>query len=197
MLRKSGLLVVLTSVIAMAQTSSPAAEQKPSSTVEALQAILAEIHQLRQDLQSTTVTAQRVQILLYRVQLQQGATSRALTRADEIHSKLANAEEARARNVKDLEALQECVNTATDPNKVKECQTALAEKKRSVEIWQGDEQQWQAKDAETQSQLRVEQAKLLDGVFHGAPIRPFWPSLARHRPHGRGHDGHPIDIRTG
>ena len=160
MLRKRVLLMLLMPIILTAQTPSPAAVQNPPSAVEALQAILAEIHQLRQDLQATTVTAQRVQILLYRVQLQQGATSRALTRADEIHSKLASAEEARARNAKDVEAIQECINTATDPNKVKECQTALAEKKRSVEIWQSDEQQWQAKDAEAQTQLRAEQAKL-------------------------------------
>ena len=160
MLRKSILFLLLTPIILTAQTPSPAAVQNPSSGVEALQAILAEIHQLRQDLQSTTVTAQRVQILLYRVQLQQGATSRALTRADEIHSKLASAEEARARNAKDVEAIQECVNTATEPSKVKECQEALVEKKRSLEIWQIDEQQLQAKDAEAQSQLRAEQAKL-------------------------------------
>jgi chromosome segregation ATPase len=160
MLRKSILSLLLMPIILVAQTPSPAAVQNPPSAVEALQAILAEIHQLRQDLQATTVTAQRVQILLYRVQLQQGATSRALTRADEIHSKLASAEDARAHNAKDLEAIQECVNTATEPSKVKECQTALAEKKRSVEIWQSDEQQWQAKDAEAQSQLRAEQAKL-------------------------------------
>lgn len=160
MLRKPVLFLILSPVIGMAQMPPPAAAQNPSSTVEALQAILAEIHQLRQDLQSTTVTAQRVQILLYRMQLQQGATSRALTRADEIRVKLASAEEARARNAKDAEAIQECVNTATDPNKVKECQTALAEKKRSIEIWQSEEQQWQPKDAEAQSQLRAEQAKL-------------------------------------
>jgi hypothetical protein len=160
MLRSSILFLLLMPIIVIAQTPSAAAEQKPASTVEALQAILAEIHQLRQDLQSTTITAQRVQILLYRVQLQQSATSRALTRADEIHSKLASAEEARARNVKDLESMQECINTATDPNQVKQCQTALVEKKRSVEIWQSDEQQWQAKDAEARSQVRAEQDKL-------------------------------------
>lgn len=138
-----------------------ATAQTPSSALEtSLQAILAEIHQLRQDLQATIITAQRVQILLYRIQVQQGATSRALTRTDEIHSKLVSAQDARARNAKDVEQLQECVNSATDPNKIKECQAVLTDRKRSLEIWQSDEQQWQGKDAEAQSQLRAEQAKL-------------------------------------
>jgi chromosome segregation ATPase len=138
-----------------------AVAQTPSSAVEtSLQAILAEIHQLRQDLQATTVTAQRVQILLYRVQLQQQSTARMATRADEVHAKLANAQEARARNAKDVEQFQECVNSETDPNKIKGCQAVLTDRKRSLEIWQSDEQQWLGKDAEAQSQLRAEQAKL-------------------------------------
>jgi hypothetical protein len=140
--------------------SAAAAAQNPSSAVETLQGILAEIHQLRLDLQATTVTAQRVQILLYRVQLQQAATSRAFTRADEIRARLAGALEARARDAKDIEGLQECVNTATDPNKVKECQAVLTDRKRMLEIRQSEEQQWQGKDVEAQSQLHVEQGKL-------------------------------------
>ena len=144
---------LLWTAAAVAQTQAPT----PQDT---LQALLAEVHQLRLDLQSTTVTAQRVQILLYRVQLQQAATARAGTRADEIHNKLAAAQEARARNAKDLDSLQECANTVTDANRAKECQAVLADRKRSIELWQNEEQQWQGKDAEAQSQLRAEQAKL-------------------------------------
>jgi hypothetical protein len=140
--------------------SAAAAAQAPPSAVEPLRGILAEIHQLRLDLQTTTVTAQRVQILLYRVQLQQAATSRALTRADEIRARLTGTQEARARDAKEIEGFQECVNTATDPNQVKGCQAVLADRKRSLEIRQSEEQQWQAKDAEAQSQLRLEQGKL-------------------------------------
>ena len=46
----------------------PAAAQKPSSDSETLQALLTEIRQLRKDLQITSVAAQRVQIVLYRLQ---------------------------------------------------------------------------------------------------------------------------------
>ena len=51
--------------------------------VDPVQALLAEVHQLRMDLQATTITSQRVQILLYRVQIQQAAVIRAANHADE------------------------------------------------------------------------------------------------------------------
>src|SRR5262245_43044292 len=81
-----------------------ATAQGPTSALEAaLQAIVTELRQLSQDIQTTTVTSHRVQILLYRIQLQQASTARALTRADEVRSKLASAQEARARNTKELD----------------------------------------------------------------------------------------------
>jgi len=144
---------LLLAAAALAQTPAPA----PADT---LQALLAEVHQLRIDLQATTVTAQRVQILLYRVQLQQSSTARATTRADEIHGRMADAEKQVARAAKDLQDNQDSATRATDPERAKIFQMQASEMKRQLEMWQSEEQQWLAKDAEAQSQLRAEQSKL-------------------------------------
>jgi len=141
-------------------TAAALAQTQGTAPPDPLQALLAEVHQLRLDLQATTVTAQRVQILLYRVQLQQAATARAGARADEAHGKLADAEKQHARVAGDLQQMQDWTNSATDPEKAKVFRAQAADLKRQVEMWSADEQTWQAKDAEAQSLLRVEQAKL-------------------------------------
>jgi hypothetical protein len=52
---------VLASAVSFAQTAS--------TDSQTLQALPAEVRQLRMDLQTTTVASQRVQIILYRLQL--------------------------------------------------------------------------------------------------------------------------------
>ena len=51
--------------------------QTNSSDSDTLKSLLSEVRLLRQDLRTTTVAAQKSQILLYRLQLQQGAVVRA------------------------------------------------------------------------------------------------------------------------
>jgi hypothetical protein len=52
-----GLGLILASTVSVGQTASPDSQT--------LQALLAEVRQLRKDLRTTTVASQRVQILLY------------------------------------------------------------------------------------------------------------------------------------
>lgn len=146
--------------LALLAASAAFAQTPPQG--DTLQALLAEVHQLRLDLQTTTITAQRVQILLYRVQLQQATAARASTHADEIHSKLAAAQQAHTRTSQELQQMQDAINQSTDPNLVKQFQSRIAEVKKSVEMWDNEQQQWQAKEIEAQSQLRAEQGKLSD-----------------------------------
>ncbi|MCX6626562.1 MAG: hypothetical protein NTW28_02895 [Candidatus Solibacter sp.] len=65
-----------------------AAAQTASPDTQALQALVTEIRQLRQDLQSTTVVTQRVQIVLYRLQTQTALVTRASSRLDDARSSL-------------------------------------------------------------------------------------------------------------
>jgi len=149
MLRTS-LLVPIFAAVSLAQ-----------APVDTLQALLAEVHQLRMDLQATTVTAQRVQILLYRVQLQQAATLRAATHADEVRAKLGEAQRVRAGTAQNLQQSQDQANQlGADSPHAKALQAEVADLKHRVELLQADEQQWQSRDIDAQSQLRAEQSKL-------------------------------------
>jgi hypothetical protein len=62
-------LVLLIATGAGAQTVSP--------ETQALQALVVEIRQLRLDLQTTTITTQRAQVVLYRLQSQTALVTRA------------------------------------------------------------------------------------------------------------------------
>lgn len=56
---------------------------------QTLQALLSEVRQLRKDLQTATIAAQRAQILIYRLLGQEAAVARASQRLDEVREKLA------------------------------------------------------------------------------------------------------------
>ena len=64
------------------------AAQTASPDTQALQALVAEIRQLRQDLQATTVATQRVQIVLYRLQMQTALVTNAASRLDDARTSL-------------------------------------------------------------------------------------------------------------
>ena len=142
--------------------SAAAVAQQPAP--DPLQALLAEVHQLRMDLEASTITSQRVQILLYRVQLQQASAARAATHADDVHAKLVAAQQAKAHNASDLEQAQAWLeqNRTGDPARIKSIEVQVKMSKQGLETWEKDEADWQAKDIDAQSQLRAEQSKLTE-----------------------------------
>src|SRR5260370_21806013 len=80
--------------------------QSGSNDSQTLQALLAEVRQLRHDLQTTTVAAQRAQILIYRVEAQESVVRRTQERVDEARSRLApvrTEQNNRAASIKQIE----------------------------------------------------------------------------------------------
>jgi len=67
---------------------APVFGQSTSTDSQTLQALLAEVRKLRHDLQSTTIAAQRAQILLYRLQGQEAAVARASQKLDDSRARL-------------------------------------------------------------------------------------------------------------
>src|SRR5437660_8791303 len=67
--------------------SIPAMAQSASPDTQLTQALLTEIRQLRQDLQTTAVTIQRVQIVMYRLQAETAAVNRATQRLDDARTR--------------------------------------------------------------------------------------------------------------
>src|SRR5437762_8115600 len=91
--------IVLFSVVASAQ-STPTDSQN-------LRALLEEVRQLRRDLQTTTVASQRVQIALYRLQLQDVAVARATKLVDDARSRLNALATEHKRVVTDIEQVED------------------------------------------------------------------------------------------
>ncbi len=141
---------------------SPAAlGQSTSTDSHTLQALLAEVRQLRHDLQSVTAAVQRAQILIYRVQAQETVVHRVQERVEETRSKLDHLQSEKGRHaaqLKQMEDLQSRPETAQPERKPLE--DALAQLKARLEMEESDEQGTQARLTDAEDQLRVEQAKL-------------------------------------
>jgi chromosome segregation ATPase len=140
--------------------ATPALGQTASDS-QTLLALLAEVRQLRHDLQTTTVAAQRAQILIYRVQAQESAVRRLQERVDDSRSKLAqirNDQKNRAATVKQLEEMRD--RPGAPESERKHIEDSLAQMKASLEAQANREQEIQATLTDTEDQLRVEQAKL-------------------------------------
>ena len=127
-----------------------------------LRALLDEVRQLRRDLQTTTVAAQRVQIVLYRLQLQDAAVDRATRAMEEAHTKLATVIEARTRAATQIQDLEERQGRTQNLNlqERKDIEEAIPQLKRRTEQLAVDEEQARARASEAEGQLKVEQLKL-------------------------------------
>jgi chromosome segregation ATPase len=147
-------LAVLFATTAFAQTNS--------NDSDTLKSLLSEVRLLRQDLRTTTVAAQRAQILVYRAQAQESVVRRMHERVDDTRSKLAQIESEqrnRASTIKQVEEKRSQSETTTADQK--ELEGMLnAQIKGKFDADANKEQETQAKLIESEEQLRLEQAKL-------------------------------------
>jgi chromosome segregation ATPase len=133
--------------------------QSPTDS-QTLQALLSEVRQLRQDLQTTTAAAQRAQILLYRLQAQQSVVKRLQERVDDTRSKLAQIQSEQKMRTVTIKQFEDRRNSDTPSNEQKDLEVTLANIKARFEAVTNNEQEFQAQLIDAESQLRVEQAKL-------------------------------------
>jgi hypothetical protein len=156
MLRKSLFLMIALMIPSAAKAQSTSADS------QYLHDLLAEVHQLRHDLQTTTVSLQRSQILLHRLEIQENAVTRATQRRDAAQAKLTEVQD----NRKEMSALikqsddQSDYAKSEDPNSRREVLMILPQMKARLQSLDDDEQQAQVKLTEAEEQLRIEQSKL-------------------------------------
>lgn len=155
---------------------APAALGQTTSTdSQALQALLSEVRQLRQDLQSYSVTAERTQILLFRLQLQQTVVVRISQRSDDADAKLRDVQTARKKAEAEAKGVHDSLEQSQNPADRKSFENMDAYYKGRLEALAEQEQQAQTKQIEAAEQLRIEQAKLddlqarLDELDRGMP----------------------------
>jgi len=138
--------------VAGAQTASP--------DTLALQALVTEIRQLRQDMQATTITTQRVQIVLYRLQTQSALVGRATSRLDDARSSLGNLQSERKNLSLRMIGSQETLKNTQNPAERSSLETMLVQAKAEVERMSADEQRLQSREIDAEAQVRAEQARL-------------------------------------
>src|SRR5262245_871002 len=133
-----------------------------SSDSSTLQAVLEELRQLRRDLYGMTLVAQRVQILLYRIQLQDDAMKKASQRYDQTNAKLRDAERNRSEAANGLKMAEEKLVSLQNPNERGQLEEVVREMKRRVEMWSHEESSYRAAETAAAGDLRAEQAKLAE-----------------------------------
>jgi chromosome segregation ATPase len=126
------------------------------------QAMLAEIRQLRSDLQTAAATIQRVNIVMFRIETQAGVVEHATQRVDQIRMQCNQAQANQkmfANQVEQAEAnghsLEDAVMEQSFGRNLANLKSALAE--LAVEI-----PRCQAEQAEAENQLRNEQNRMND-----------------------------------
>jgi DNA repair exonuclease SbcCD ATPase subunit len=151
-------------IITILLTSAPSFGQSTPSDSQTLQSLLAEVRQLRQDLQTTTAAAQRAQILLHRLQAQEGAVVRVSQQLNEARSKLTETQTNRRRLAVVVKQNEEQArNSDNSPARRKESEELVSRLKSELDRLAEEEQQRQTRQMEVEEQLRIEQAKL-DGL---------------------------------
>ena len=140
---------------------APSAFGQTSSTdSQTLQALLAEIRQLRQDLRTTTVAAQRVQILLHRLQGQEAAIALVQRRVDDARSTVEQTQVEEKNLSSAIKQTEEKLKDAQNSDERKRLEDLLSRIKAELEVQQNVEQRAQTKQIEAEQDFRTELTKL-------------------------------------
>ena len=123
---------------------------------------MSEIRQLRLDLQTTTITTQRVQIVLYRLQSQTALVTRAASHLEDVRSSLANVQSEKKTTSARQQQLEAASQRVGDNTERKQIEEVLGQAKAGFERLTADEQRLQASQADAETQFRTEQAKLAE-----------------------------------
>jgi len=134
--------------------------QDASSDSQTLHAILTEVRALRQDLRISLTRVQSIQILLSRLQMQQGAVSRASEHLEDARSKLAEIQVRQREVAGEVKRLEDAMGSEENLQQQKVLHDRINHVKSDLEVTGDTEQQRQATQIQAEQQLRAEQDKL-------------------------------------
>lgn len=139
---------------------STASAQTASTDSQTLQALLTEVHQLRQDLQTAATAARRAQILIYRLYAQEATVERASQRFDEAKSALDQFQSQKKWQALQIKEYEDQRDRAENPTQRKQWDDLISNLKSQTEAVAPMEQEAQTKEIELEQQFRIERAKL-------------------------------------
>lgn len=154
MRRKSVFLVTLLF------TAAPARPADTTSDALVAQALLGELRQLRKDLQTTAATIQRIQIVIHRLEFENGQLERDTQLRDQAQAQCKFLDQRRKQMAKQIEQAESRRRNAQTPEERQQADAMLTVF-RSEEN-PGEEQQCRADEADADGRLRAQQAKVDD-----------------------------------
>lgn len=135
--------------------------QSTSNESQGMQALVAEVRQLRNDLQATNGYALQAQVLFYRLQFQQATVTRVSGRLSDARGRIFDIQRRRAQVAAILKQFEESLDsTEPSPADRKQIEGLIETNKAELESLATEEQQRQAAQMDAEEQMRVEQAKL-------------------------------------
>ncbi len=142
--------------------ASAAPAQTASADSQLTQALLTEIRQLRQDLQVTAAVIQRAQILMYRLQIETGALTRATQRLDDARNRCGSMGSQLKSISMQIEQYEARQRTSQNPVEQKSIEDTIARLKSTLAQFTNDEQQCQPRIIDAQNQVQSAQARVDD-----------------------------------
>jgi chromosome segregation ATPase len=140
--------------------SLPLFAQTSSTDAALTQALLTEIRGLRQDLQVTAATIQRVQIIMYRLQSQTAIMNRVTQRLDDARNRCTNAQNQSKMFTTEIQRAEDRLRTSQNPTEQKQLQDQIARFKSQIDVFTNEEQQCRVRESEADANYRSERAKM-------------------------------------
>jgi hypothetical protein len=151
----------ITALLAPLVLGCAAFGQTPPREPDTLQALLAEVRQLRQSIDAMMFASQRIQIALYGAQLQDAAVARAMQAVERVRNTCGAEEREVQHTVAEIQRMDSGV-ASTQGVDAKQLQARVTELQKMLEMQRAASQSCQASQAEAEGQLRNEQTKLLE-----------------------------------
>lgn len=139
------------------------AQSSPTSTdSQTLQALLREVHQLRQEVRAITVVSERAQILLSREQMQQAVVESAQREVDAAKARTEQADEHSRQLTREIKYFTDADNEDATPNPAERqrIEQALEQSKGQMEQANADYAKAQSAEMQAKENLQIEQSKL-------------------------------------
>jgi len=147
-------------VLSLLLFSSPALGQATPTESPTLLALLAEVRQLRQDLQTSAIAARKAQILIYRLHVQEEAAARASQRLEEAKSSIEQLRATRKYQEFQIKQYESMKDRSENDAQRKQFEDGITQLKAQMEAFASEEQEAQMKEMDLEQQSRTEQAKL-------------------------------------
>ena len=133
-----------------------------SSDANLTQTLINEIRGLRQDMEASNITSQRVQIVLFRLQSQTAIVTGAQQRAEAARTRLAEVESQRRGLESQVHSWEEATNGPIDSAAKAEMQANLPRAKATLEALNAEESARRSAASQAEGQAQTAEARLVE-----------------------------------